>query len=100
MSVIPPNSSPHAVPSVSFEKDILPLFRPMDIQCMRGRSVFLADYGYMSAKEAGGIFAHAITVMSFLNGTATGPQMPFGGPYWSRQSLHLFQSWIDGGCQQ
>ena len=83
--------------SVSFATNILPLFRPMDIQCMRGRNVFLADYTYMS-QSSGGQFVNAQMVLGYLKGTST-PRMPFGGPYWSDESLQLFQSWIDGGCK-
>jgi len=90
-----------AGPAVSFATDILPLFRPMDIQCMRGldggRAVFLADYAWMSAKTDG-VFSRAQLVLAFLKGDST-PRMPFGGPYWSDDSLGLFQAWIDGGCQ-
>jgi hypothetical protein len=82
---------------VSFGTDIVPLFRPMDIQCMKGRGVFLVDYNYMSAKT-NGAFSNAGLVLAYLEGDQT-PRMPFGGPYWSGESLSLFQSWIDGGCQ-
>jgi len=70
----------------------------MDIQCMRGRGVFLADYTYMSAKDPNGDFANANLVLAFVTGSQT-PQMPFGGPYWSPESLALLQSWIAGNCQ-
>jgi len=65
---------------------------------MRGRGVFLADYGYMSTKDQTGAFVNAQMVLSYLKGDAT-PQMPFGGPYWSDGSLELFASWIAGNCQ-
>lgn len=90
-----PDSLPKG--AVSFDTDILPLFRPIDIQCMRGRGVFLADYAFMSTKD-GATFTNATMVLAFLKGDSQ-PQMPFGGPYWSVESLALFQSWIDGGCQ-
>jgi hypothetical protein len=102
MPTLPTNPSHKAVPAVSFESDILPLFRPMDIQCMKGlkepRAVFLADYGFMSAKDAEGNYANAIKVLGFLKATGE-PRMPLGGPYWSDKSIDLFQSWIDGGCK-
>ena len=31
----------------TYYQDILPLFTPLDIDCMRGRGVYLASYGYM-----------------------------------------------------
>jgi hypothetical protein len=96
MPTLPADLKPDAA-AVSFGTDIVPLFRPMDIQCMRGRGVFLVDYDYMSAKD-NGAFVHAKQVLSYLKGDDT-PRMPFGGPYWSDESLGLFQSWINGGCQ-
>src|SRR5579863_3716416 len=90
--------APHVdAPGTSFQADIVPLFRPMDIQCMRGRGVFLADYDFMSAKD-GGAFFNAEKVLAFLKGDKA-PRMPFGGPYWSDESLTAFESWIKGGCR-
>jgi hypothetical protein len=86
------------LPVVSFANDILPLFRPMDIECMRGRGVFLADYAYMSAKDPNGKLLNAAKVLAYLTGDSP-PRMPYGGPYWSAESIQLFQSWMDGGAQ-
>ena len=77
---------------ISFEQHIKPLFRPMDIECMRSRNVFLIDYDYM--KDPG----NAQDVLDMLQPTGY-PRMPFGGPYWSQESLNLFQQWIDQGRQ-
>jgi|HubBroStandDraft_2_1064218.scaffolds.fasta_scaffold237728_2 hypothetical protein len=101
MPTLPTNPSNKAVPAVSFERDILPLFRPMDIQCMKGlkgNAVFLADYAFMSVEEPKGTFVNALNVLSRLK-PGDSPRMPYGGPYWSEQSIDLFQSWIDGGCK-
>jgi hypothetical protein len=89
MAGTPTPSPQHAV---SFKNDIVPLFRPMDIQCMRAKNVFLIDYGYMSQS------GNASMVLGYLKGTST-PRMPFGGPYWSPEAIQLFQDWIDGGYQ-
>lgn len=88
---MPENVQPDA-PVVSFAQDIVPLFRPMDIQCMKAKNVFLIDYQYMSTP------GNAATVKSFLTGEYT-PRMPYGGPYWSGDSIELLQNWIDGGYQ-
>ena len=77
---------------VSFESDIKPLFRPMDIECMRSRGVFLINYDYMKDP------VNAQDVLDMLQPTGS-PRMPFGGPYWSQDSLDLFQKWIDQGRQ-
>jgi hypothetical protein len=91
MSTVPGGPSGDEA-AVSFERDIKPLFRPMDIECMRSRNVFLIDYDYM--KDPG----NAQDVLDMLKPTGY-PRMPYGGPYWSQESLDLFQEWIDQGRQ-
>jgi hypothetical protein len=76
-----------AAASVSFQRDIVPLFRPEDIACMSGRGVLLNDFGYMSQP------ANAQNVYDHLTGTAQ-PQMPMNGPYWSPAQLALFNTWM------
>lgn len=73
--------------SVSFQNDILPLFRQQDIDCMSGFGVLLNDYTYMSQP------ANAQNVYDHLTGTAT-PRMPMGGPYWTADQLALFNTWM------
>jgi hypothetical protein len=84
---------------VSFAAQIAPLFRAQDVQCMRGRGVFLINYEWMSAKNTTGQFANANMVLGKLKPTAGSGRMPLGGPYWSDANLQLFTSWIAGGCQ-
>ena len=81
---------------VSFANDIVPLFRAQDIQCMRGLGVFLIDYSYMSGPDSN--HGHAKMVAFMLGPNGSPDRMPLGGPYWSQDSLNLFQSWIDQGC--
>jgi hypothetical protein len=81
---------------ISFEKDIVPLFRPMDIECMGGREanpVFLVDYDFMSNRD------NALNVIGRLKASAGSGRMPLGGPYWSDESIQLLQDWIDGGAK-
>jgi len=84
--------SPSNEDTISFAGDIVPLFRPMDIECMRSRGVFLINYDYM--KDPG----NAQDVLDMLQPDAN-PRMPYGGPYWSQESLGLFQKWIGQGRQ-
>jgi len=77
----------------TYYQDILPLFTPLDIDCMRGRGVYLASYGYM--KDEG----NANEVLSMLQPDAD-PRMPYGGPYWSQDNLDLLQQWINTGRQE
>lgn len=78
--------------SVSFERDIRPLFRPVDIKHMAAMDVNLDDYAFMSDPK------NAQSVFEYLNGTQQ-PQMPPGGPYWSEDQLKLFSSWMEQGRQ-
>lgn len=76
--------------SVSFAKDIRPLFREIDIDHMEPMEVLLDDYAFMSDAE------HAQTVYEWLDGTKE-PQMPPGGPYWTEEQLAKYKAWMDGG---
>ena len=80
------------VSQVSFARDIRPLFRPVDIQHMKGMDVLLDDYKYMSDTT------NAQLVYDSLTGK-TEPRMPPNGPYWSKDNLDLFENWMKGGCQ-
>ncbi len=87
--------------AVSFAKDIAPLFRARDIQCMKNYFVYLDDYSYMSDAASDADFsdhANARSVYARLVGTVT-PRMPQGGPYWPQEQLDQFQSWMTGGFQ-
>ena len=79
--------------AVSFANDIVPLFRPLDVQCMKGKGVFLISYDYMKDPD------NAKDVLDRLEPGAGALRMPQGGPYWSDESLALFQAWINGGFQ-
>ena len=69
-------------------QNILPLFTELDIDCMRGRGVFLASYQYMSDAS------NAQEVFDRLSPDAGNGRMPLGGPYWSQESLDLFSLWM------
>ena len=75
----------------TFYQDIVPLFRQMDVECMRNMGVLLLDYTYMSNPT------NAQTVFTRLSSNTQGSQMPLGGPYWSQDNLDLFQQWMACG---
>ncbi len=81
-----------AVVNVSFSRDILPLFRPTDIEHMIAFGVFLHKHEWMSQPS------NARNVYRHLTGQSQ-PQMPLGGPFWSEEQLALLKKWIDGGFQ-
>ena len=77
---------------LSFERDILPLFRAVDIDHMAPMGVMLDDFAWMSDAE------NAAKVHQFLTGELT-PRMPPGGPFWSDEQLGTFSAWMEGGRQ-
>jgi hypothetical protein len=81
---------------VSFGKDILPLFRPIDVQHMKPGGVLLDSYSYMS--NSANDHANAKAVYDYLTG-AKQPRMPTNGPYWSQAQLDLFSKWMSDGYQ-
>lgn len=82
--------APEKKTTVSFSRDILPLFRTSDIQHMNAFGVRLGDHGWMSNP------ANAWNVLNHLRGVKQ-PRMPLGGPYWTEDQLNLFQQWIGAG---
>jgi hypothetical protein len=78
---------------VSFAKDILPLFRPVDIEHMKKHRVLLDDYAYMSDPASDHRNAQAV------EDTLVDQSMPPGGPYWSEQQLALYRRWRSDGYQ-
>jgi hypothetical protein len=94
-----------AVPSnqISFQTDILPLFTASNIACMRGQSVFLDDYTYISDASGDAFYpdhCNARHIFNRLSGTTEGRRMPLGGLYWTAQMLGTFDAWMLGGFQQ
>ena len=76
--------------SVSFERDIRPLFREIDLDHMGPMGVALDDYDYMSDPS------NAQSVYEYLTGDQE-PRMPVGGPYWSQEQLELYSRWLEAG---
>ncbi|MGA8503763.1 MAG: hypothetical protein WB683_19595 [Candidatus Sulfotelmatobacter sp.] len=76
---------------VSFEKDIKPLFRPIDIEHMNKHNILLDNYTYMS--DASNDHGNARAVEETLKNQS----MPPGGPYWSAQQLDLYKQWKSDG---
>jgi hypothetical protein len=81
---------------VSFARDIRPLFRSVDIEHMKGMDILLDDYKYMS--DAANQYENARRVYDSLTGK-TEPRMPPKGPYWPKDKLDLFDSWMKDGYQ-
>ena len=72
-----------------FTRDILPLFRPVDIDHMAKGGVQLDQYGYMSVRE------NAERVYSAVAEERMPP--PGENAMWSREQIALLRAWIDAG---
>ena len=80
--------------ALSFTNDVLPLFRPVDIEHMKVHGVVLDSYEYMS--DAANNHANARGVRDSLTGPT--PHMPPGGPFWSQAQVDILSKWITDGC--
>ena len=76
---------------VSFERDIKPLFRQIDIDHMNKHRILLDNYTYMS--DASNDHGNAQAVEDTLRNQS----MPPGGPYWSNEQLTLYKQWRSDG---
>ncbi|WP_353066729.1 hypothetical protein RBB77_09155 [Tunturibacter psychrotolerans] len=72
--------------ALSFAKDIRPLFRDGDIECMKPDGIALDDFVWMSVP------ANATLVY----GTVSDGSMPPDEP-WSADRVALFKEWMDAG---
>ena len=72
--------------ALSFAKDIRPLFREDDIECMKPHGVELDDLKWMSVP------GNAQSVY----GTLADGSMPPGEP-WPADRVALFKAWMDAG---
>jgi hypothetical protein len=76
---------------VSFERDIQPLFRQIDIEHMNKHNVLLDNYTYMSDPSNDHSNAQAV------EDSLIQQSMPPGGPYWNAQQLDLYKRWRSDG---
>jgi hypothetical protein len=76
---------------VSFERDIRPLFRKIDIDHMNKHKILLDNYTYMSDSSNNHGNAQAV------EDTLTNQSMPPGGPYRSDAQLTLYKQWRSEG---
>jgi hypothetical protein len=81
-------------PKISFERDIRPLFRDIDVEHMNVHGVALDDYNFVSNPN------NANKVLETLSpNQGNPPLMPPGGPYWTADQLALFAQWQNDGYQ-
>jgi hypothetical protein len=78
-----------ANPAPGFANDILPLFRPLDIEHMAKGGVLLDQFAYMSVPE------NAERVYNSIATKRMPP--PDENATWPQEQVTLLRSWIDGG---
>jgi hypothetical protein len=79
--------------TVSFEKDILPLFTPTDIEHMNDKEIYLSDYAYMSNPD------NATAVLDSVANGSMPPTWGGGGGAWPEEKVQLFAKWVEDGYQ-
>ena len=83
--------------TATYKKDILPLFRPQDIQCMARAHVSLGEADWMLDPAGDSRFpdhAHARIVGERLANKTMPPDAP-----WLAARIALYQDWMEGGFQ-
>jgi hypothetical protein len=75
----------------SFARDILPLFRPKDIEHMSGLNLDLSEYDAVRAK--------ARTIAQRVAGSGR-PMPPPPDQRWTKAQVELFEQWVAGGFPQ
>jgi hypothetical protein len=85
--------------TVSFVKDIAPLFTPRDLTCMQRFKVALGDFAFMADPAGNETYpdhANARNVLAHLDGSVA-PRMPLGEPFWPAERIQLFEQWMSDG---
>ena len=83
--------------ATSYEKNILPLFRPQDIQCMARARVLLDQAAWMLDPAGDDSFAdhaHARVVGEKIAGKSMPPDAP-----WPDDRIARYRDWMAGGFQ-
>lgn len=82
----------------SFKQDILPKFRPQDINCMKSHGVLLADPTWMCdpAGDGAGYADHANARRVFA--ALSEGQMPPDAP-WPQNWIVAYTNWMSAGFQ-
>ena len=75
--------------TVSFEKDIKPMFRDSDRACMI--NIPMPDGVTLDLHDRASVQHHAMLILLEV----TVGKMPMGGPEWNRQQIKTFALWID-----
>lgn len=73
--------------ALSFAKDIRPLFRDEDVDCMKPMGVDLGEPTWMCVP------ANAQTVYGAVSAGSMPPDEP-----WDAERVSLFKRWMDAGC--
>ena len=80
-----------ATAAPEFARDILPLFRPIDIEHMAKAGILLDQYAYMSVSE------NAERVYDSIAAKRMPP--PDEDALWAAEQVALLRAWIDAGMR-
>jgi hypothetical protein len=83
--------------TVSFARNILPLFRPGDITCMAAKGVFLGDAQWMCDPAGNHGFDDYGNARRVFAALSSGYMPP--GPDWPQERLDIFSNWMTDGFQ-
>lgn len=81
--------------AVTFNHDILPLFRSGDIGCMRGKGVPLDDVDWMCGAAGDSAFPDHTNARKVFDQLAQGAMPPDGA--WPPERLALYEQWMTDG---
>lgn len=81
----------------SFQKNILPKFRAVDINCMRGKGIQLSNSEWMRDPSGDSSYADHANARRVFAALSSGDMPPDGA--WPQNWLDAYQSWIDSGFQ-
>ena len=81
--------------AVTFNHDILPLFRSGDIGCMRGKGVSLDDAEWMCGAAGDSAFPDHSNARKVFDQLAQGSMPPDGA--WPAERLAIYQQWMTDG---
>lgn len=81
--------------ALTFAKDILPLFRPKDINCMANFGVSLDDANYMCDATGDAAYADHANAREVFSKLSSGAMPPDGA--WPAARVAIFQQWMADG---
>lgn len=83
--------------ATGFDKDVLPLFRDVDINCMNAKGVHLGDAQWMCDVSANEDFQDHANARRVYAALSSGSMPP--GHRWPQAALTIYSNWMLDGFQ-